>query len=671
MTYKVTINNRIYTTAEHLTILQLCTRLNIQIPKFCYHELLSIAGNCRMCLVQVNNSMKPVASCATNIMDGMIINTNNFFVQKARESVIEFLLINHPLDCPICDQAGECDLQDQTLYFGSDRGRFNEIKRSVVDKNLGPFIKTIMTRCIHCTRCVRFSNEIAGVSFLGTVGRGRDTEISNYVYTIEMNSVLSGNLIDICPVGALTSKPYAFVGRPWELSKTETVDVFDTLGSRIRVDTRGSDILRILPRYTKGINEEWITDKIRFCYDGLKLQRLVVPLSKRFLWHKDCSSFYKNISWDESLKLFKSFYFFSTFLNPFSISHNLECGSVVDYLSLINIKNLVSRVGFSISGLKLDNHLYDFDCSYKFSNSYEMLADSSFYLLVGSNIESELPILNTYIRKSVLEKDSLVYYVGYNASLNYLSNHIGYSLNLLNKVLRGSHFICSYLSSSFKKSVLFNNSILYNSLFASSLGIYSPSCDFFPILSSPFYLQSLNINLNNSIYEHGSLFHHSSDLVLNIGSIRSAFISKRSVFIGTNGHDFSTSYSLLLPCFSFAEMDSAVFNLNGSFSKVRKVVPTPGLTRSVGDILSAFISVMNSSSFTYKSCVDYIEFNNAFNKSSYFVSHFPCLFHINSSNFSDVSHFLVSPLKPYFKDNETVSNSRVLSSRCMSTVSIF
>jgi NADH dehydrogenase (ubiquinone) Fe-S protein 1 len=251
------------------SVLQACEQVGIEIPRFCFHERLLIAGNCRMCLVEIEKSPKPQASCAIPVGPGMKIFTDTPLVKKAREGVLEFLLLNHPLDCPICDQGGECDLQDQAMIFGSDRSRFFHRKRGVEDKNLGPLVKTIMTRCIHCTRCVRFATEVAGVEVLGTTSRGIDTEIGTYVEKM-FDSELSGNIIDLCPVGALTSKPYAFTSRPWELRLTESVDVMDSVGSNIRVDTRGTEIMRIIPRLNEEINEEWISDKTRFFYDGLK-----------------------------------------------------------------------------------------------------------------------------------------------------------------------------------------------------------------------------------------------------------------------------------------------------------------------------------------------------------------------------------------------------------------
>src|SRR3954453_8777742 len=277
---KVTVDGQELEVAPGTTILQACQQAGVEIPHFCYHERLMIAGNCRMCLVEVERSPKPVASCAMPVADGNIIHTNSEKAVKARRGVMEFLLINHPLDCPICDQGGECDLQDQAMAYGFDRGRYAENKRAVRDKNFGPLIKTFMNRCIHCTRCIRFITEVAGVPELGATGRGEHMEIGTYVEKA-LSSELSGNIVDLCPVGALTSKPYAFAARPWELTKTDSVDVLDAVGSNIRVDARGPEVLRVLPRLHEDVNEEWISDKTRHACDGLQPQRLDRPYVRR------------------------------------------------------------------------------------------------------------------------------------------------------------------------------------------------------------------------------------------------------------------------------------------------------------------------------------------------------------------------------------------------------
>src|SRR6266700_1893372 len=285
---KLIVDGKEIDVPPELTLLQACEAAGAEIPRFCYHERLSIAGNCRMCLVEIKGGPKPIASCAWGVRDCRPgpkgeppeISTRSPMVKKAREGVMEFLLINHPLDCPICDQGGECDLQDQAMGYGFDRSRFHENKRAVPDKELGPLVKTSMNRCIHCTRCIRFATEVAGVEELGATGRGEDMEVTTYVEHA-LTSELSGNIVDLCPVGALTSKPYAFEARSWELSKNESIDVLDALGSNIRVDTRGMQVMRVLPRLNEDINEEWISDKTRHAIDGLRHQRLDRPFVRK------------------------------------------------------------------------------------------------------------------------------------------------------------------------------------------------------------------------------------------------------------------------------------------------------------------------------------------------------------------------------------------------------
>ena len=289
---KIKVNDTEIEVEDGLTVLQACEQAGAEIPRFCYHEKLSIAGNCRMCLVEMEKSPKPIASCAMPVTNGMNIKTNTPLVEKARKGVMEFLLANHPLDCPVCDQGGECDLQDQSMFYGIDKSRYKENKRYVPEKYMGPLIKTQMTRCIHCTRCIRFAEEIAGIEELGAIGRGEDMQITTYLEK-SMQSELSANVIDLCPVGALTSKPYVFEARPWELKKTETIDVMDAVGSNIRVDTYGWEVKRVLPRINEEINEEWISDKTRYACDGLKNQRLDNPFIK-------INGKFEKINWQEA-----------------------------------------------------------------------------------------------------------------------------------------------------------------------------------------------------------------------------------------------------------------------------------------------------------------------------------------------------------------------------------
>ena len=332
---KILINGKEIEFEKGMTVLQACELADVEIPRFCYHEKLSIAGNCRMCLVEMEKSSKPIASCAMPASEGMNIKTNTALVEKARKGVMEFLLANHPLDCPVCDQGGECDLQDQSLYYGVDKSRFIENKRKVSEKYMGPLIKTQMTRCIHCTRCIRFATEVAGVPEIGAVGRGENMEITTYLEK-SMESELSANVVDLCPVGALTSKPYAFEARPWELKKTESIDVMDAVGSNIRVDTYNWEVKRILPRLNNDINEEWISDKTRYSCDGLLKQRLDVPYIKK-------NNKLQKSSWDEAIE---------TVVNKIRETQPNEiAGHIGDMI------NLESSVSFKklFSNLKSDN----------------------------------------------------------------------------------------------------------------------------------------------------------------------------------------------------------------------------------------------------------------------------------------------------------------------------
>ena len=342
---KLKVNNIDIEVEEGLTVLQACEKAGVEIPRFCYHEKLSIAGNCRMCLVEMEKSPKPIASCAITAIEGMNIKTNTPLVEKARKGVMEFLLANHPLDCPVCDQGGECDLQDQSMFYGVDKSRFKENKRMVPEKNMGPLVKTQMTRCIHCTRCVRFATEVAGVPELGAIGRGEDMEITTYLEK-SMESEMSGNVVDLCPVGALTSKPYVFEARPWELKKTETIDVMDAVGSNIRVDTYEWEVKRVLPRVNEDINEEWISDKTRHANDGLLNQRLDTPYIKKN------KTFVKS-SWEEAFRLIKD--------KVLQTSKDKICGFVGDMINMeasYCFKELFSKV--------LQTNNYEFRTNYSY-----------------------------------------------------------------------------------------------------------------------------------------------------------------------------------------------------------------------------------------------------------------------------------------------------------------
>ncbi len=390
---QIFIDDKPFEVEDGITVIQACESAGVEIPRFCYHEKLSIAGNCRMCLVEMENSNKPVASCAMPVAEGMKIKTNSEMVVKARKGVMEFLLINHPLDCPICDQGGECDLQDQAMAYGTGISRFVEEKRAVKDKNLGPLIKTHMTRCIHCTRCVRFSEEIAGnATQLGAIGRGEDTEITTYLEEA-MDFEMSGNVIDLCPVGALTSKPYEFVARPWELKKTETIDVFDAVGSSIRIDSKSDKILRVLPRINEEINDEWISDKTRFAYDGINNQRI-----DRFYLR---NSEGKLIEESEE-NITKSIHNLISNTNSSQIA--ALAGNTLDCESIFSFKKFLNELKIENYDCRQDDSFFipSQRFSYIFNSTIKGIDDSDSCLLVGTDIKKEAPILSSRIRQRFL-----------------------------------------------------------------------------------------------------------------------------------------------------------------------------------------------------------------------------------------------------------------------------
>lgn len=401
-----------------MTIIQAAEVAGVEIPRFCYHERLTIAGNCRMCLVEVvGGPPKPAASCAMQVRDlrpgpngeAPVVKTNSPMVKKAREGVMEFLLINHPLDCPICDQGGECDLQDQAMAYGVDFSRYREPKRASEDLNLGPLVATTMTRCISCTRCVRFTSEVAGITQMGQTGRGEDSEITSYLNET-LNSNLQGNIIDLCPVGALTSKPYAFTARPWELTKTESIDVMDALGSNIRIDTKGREVMRILPRNHDGVNEEWISDKTRFIWDGLRRQRLDTPYIRE-------NGRLRKAGWDEALTL------------AASVIKNKKVAAIVGDLAPVEavfsltkiIEGLGGKIECRTDGAKLPAGNRS---AYVGTATIEDIDTAKSILLIGTNPRNEAPVLNARIRKAWTQGANVAL-VGQAADLTYEYHHAG------------------------------------------------------------------------------------------------------------------------------------------------------------------------------------------------------------------------------------------------------
>ena len=435
---KIIIDGKDFEVEENLSIIQACEVSGVEIPRFCYHEKLSVAGNCRMCLVDIEDargmSPKPVASCAMQVSDGLKIHTKTQRVKKAREGVMEFLLINHPLDCPICDQGGECDLQDQSVAYGLGGSRYEQNKRSVENKDMGPFIKTEMNRCIHCTRCVRFSTEVSGSDEIGAIGRGRDMEITTYL-DIAVKSELSGNVIDLCPVGALTSKPYAFSARPWELKQTESIDVMDAVGSNIRIDTKGNKVMRVLPRNNDEVNEEWISDKTRFFWDGLSLQRIDKPYLRE-------NGKLRQVSWKKAIDV-ASDKLLNT--NPKKIAS--ITGDLVSIESIYSIKKLMDSIKSPNTECRQDGSKINGGREkWLFNSKLSGIDVSDGCLLIGTNPRIEAALINSRIVRKSKEKNYSIGLLGNKSELNYNYDYLGDDPSIIYDLIDNNNPFCEKLS---------------------------------------------------------------------------------------------------------------------------------------------------------------------------------------------------------------------------------
>ncbi len=456
---KLKVDGREIEVPDHFTLLQACEEAGAEIPRFCFHERLSVAGNCRMCLVEVKGGPpKPAASCAMGVRDirggpnGELpeVFTNTPMVKKAREGVMEFLLINHPLDCPICDQGGECDLQDQAMAFGIDESRYHENKRAVEDKYIGPLVKTVMNRCIHCTRCVRFTTEVAGIAELGLIGRGEDAEITTYLEQA-MTSELQGNVVDLCPVGALTSKPFAFTARPWELNKTETIDVMDALGSAIRVDTRGREVMRVMPRVNEDINEEWISDKTRFIWDGLKSQRLDRPYIRK-------DGRLQPASWPEAFAAIKA---------AVAATEGGKIGAIAGDMASVEeiyaLSELMKALGSENVDCRQDGVALDpanGRASYIFNPGIAGIDQADALLIIGANPRYEASVLNARIRKRWRRGDFAIGLIGEPADLRYDYEYLGAGPESVSEVLDGTNKFLSKLKKAKRPMIIIGQGAL-------------------------------------------------------------------------------------------------------------------------------------------------------------------------------------------------------------------
>ena len=645
---KIIINGKEIEFEKGMTVLQACELADVEIPRFCYHEKLSIAGNCRMCLVEMEKSPKPIASCAMPAAEGMNIKTNTEFVKKARKGVMEFLLANHPLDCPVCDQGGECDLQDQSLFYGFDRSRFSEGKRAVKDKYMGPLIKTQMTRCIHCTRCVRFAEEIAGVPEIGAIGRGENMQITTYLEQA-MTSELSANVIDLCPVGALTSKPYAFEARPWELKKTESIDVMDAVGSNIRVDTYGWEVKRILPRLNNEINEEWISDKSRYACDGLLKQRIDKPYIKK-------EGKLVKTEWDEALDLIAE--------KIKSISPDKIAGHIGDMVSLETIfsfKSFLEKIGSKNYEFR-EKKFYinpNEKMNYLFNSTINRIEESDLILLIGCNPRHEATIINARIRKSFVKNKTSIYSIGNPGELTYDYFNIGNDINSIKDIIEGKSKFNEKLKSSKKpifiigesalelkngqfvleelKKYLIKNNFITESW--NALNVLIQNASTVGAIDLGFY----NLNENNNYVFFDKLEKGEYKVLYLVGS-DNLHIKKNDEFIiyqGSHGDKNAEIADIILPGAAYTEQDGLFTNLEGRVQECRKASYPPNEAMEDWKIFDLIYKNLKNSNL----------FNNFISLRETTIKNIP--------NFSNLDQLPNKELKKIEKASEYFANEKI------------
>jgi NADH-quinone oxidoreductase chain G len=639
---RIEINSLSFLVKSNVSVLEACKYVGINIPRFCYHEILSVAGNCRMCLVEVENSPKPVASCAAPLMNNMKIFVDSPLVKKARENVLESLLLQHPLDCPICDQGGECDLQDQAKTYGGDFSRFLFNKRGVEDKYCGPLIKTIMTRCIHCTRCVRFNAEIAGFDSLGTLNRGGSTEIGNYI-SQTFNSEISGNVIDLCPVGALTSKPYAFKARPWELRTTESIDTTDGLGSNIYINFKETEIVRILPKNNFLLNESIISDKARFSYDASKNQRVHKILQKNN---------FKFIEYNWNLFLDRLNSILSTKKVLVLINNELDLESAI-YLKILSLKNnlKVKRLN-SKDNLETSNFYIKNNCN----KVVDLKKESKFGLLFSTNIKIESTLLNIKLRLKNLNEDFNLYSLNQVYKTNFPISFINLNLKKSIAFLEGKHLLLSKAFISFKNPIICLGSSLKIKDFIKNLNSSSVfldiklSCntsglDFLKIdslsktdIAATDFIFALNIDNNQEI----------AKILVN---------SKKEIFwFNSHGSKLALNSSFIIPISSEFEEERLFLNLENRPQKSLRILSDIGNSRSIKNLLKLLMDKKSSKyhNFLIDIILDPINFDK-FN--SYFLNSLKFIdINFNNKNFLNF-YPLKSSIEDFYLSNKLSKNS--------------
>jgi len=602
---KLKVDGKEIEVPDHFTLLQACEEAGAEVPRFCFHERLSVAGNCRMCLVEVKGGPpKPAASCAMGVRDlrpgpngePPEVFTTTPMVKKAREGVMEFLLINHPLDCPICDQGGECDLQDQAMAYGVDSSRFQENKRAVEDKYIGPLVKTIMNRCIHCTRCVRFTTEVAGISELGLIGRGEDAEITTYLEQA-MTSELQGNVVDLCPVGALTSKPFAFTARPWELNKTESIDVMDAVGSAIRVDTRGREVMRILPRVNEAVNEEWISDKTRYIWDGLKTQRLDRPYVRK-------DGRLQPATWAVAFGAVKA-----AVAGKSGDRIGAIAGDLASVEEMFALRELMASLGSKNIDCRQDGSVLDPSlgrASYLFNPTIEGIDEADALLIVGANPRLEAAVLNARIRKRWRMDNFPIGVIGEEADLRYGYDYLGAGTDTLSGLLDGSVKFAAKLKKAVRPMIIVGQGALSRadglavlsavSALAEKVGAVKADWNGLAVLhTAAARVGGLDLGfVPGTSGKTAADMLTGTDVLFLLGADEMDFSKKTAftVYIGSHGDNAAHVADVILPGATYTEKSGTWVNTEGRVQMGNRAGFAPGDAREDWAILRALSDVL-------------------------------------------------------------------------------
>ncbi|NDF12800.1 MAG: NADH-quinone oxidoreductase subunit G [Proteobacteria bacterium] len=604
-TIKLSINNQQIEVPKGITVLQACEIAGLEVPRFCYHDRLKIAGNCRMCLVEIKGGPpKPAASCAMPAAENMVVFTDSPMVKKAREGVMEFLLINHPLDCPICDQGGECDLQDQAMAYGRGGNRFDENKRAVPDKYLGPLVKTSMNRCIHCTRCIRFMEDVAGVPALGAVNRGEDMQVTNFIEK-GIDSEMSGNIIDLCPVGALTSKPYAFKARSWELQKVESIDVHDAVGSNIRVDFRGREVMRVLPRLNEDVNEEWISDKSRFACDGLKTQRLDRPMVRK-------NGRLEAVTWTEAYNAIAK-----RLKNVKGNKIAAIAGDMADVESMTALKALMEKMDSPNIDCRQDGAKIEAGArgSYLFNTTIAGIEQADAVLLIGANPRREAAIINARLRKRFVAGGLKVATIGPKIDLTFKVDNLGDSAAILEEIASGKHAFAKVLQEA-KNPIIIVGAAAYTrkdgaailnvaSELAEKFGIVKDGWNGFNILhTAASRVGGLDIGFvpgKGGLDVEGILESAEKDSIevvyllgadeIDTAKLEHAFV----IYQGHHGDKGAHAADVILPGAAYTEKNATYVNVEGRVQRTQLAVFPPGEAKEDWKIIVELADVIGES----------------------------------------------------------------------------